>query len=364
MCSWFELPVREDPVGFWLGRVAVGSRRSYGNRLKLFLEWLRLRPSWVGVDGRTLLLRQLDAKDPYEILDLLQEYVQGLEDTANYKKGVYTAVRSFFTHNRCALPQDRGFKVRASKAPVVPKLTVENVCDMVKAANLRDRSVILVKWMSMQDIERTVQIGRDCAEQIVSQMRKGIHPVRIDIPGRKNNNDPYYTFIGKDAVDALVEYFEKERGWPKPREPIWLAKGKVALSNYAFSWLWLQLARRVGLVPKRKGKRGVRYGYGTHDTRDVAKSLLHTHALKDGFDMDVSKFMMGHGSDEHNYDKFYNDQEYVRNQYLIAEPYLNILSGTPTGLSGEEVEKMRRIETEMAELKKTLALLQETMKRE
>jgi flagellar basal body rod protein FlgC len=30
------------------------------------------------------------------------------------------------------------------------------------------------------------------------------------------------------------------------------------------------------------------------------------------------------------YDKFYNDSEYMERQYAIAEPYLNIISGTPT----------------------------------
>jgi hypothetical protein len=30
------------------------------------------------------------------------------------------------------------------------------------------------------------------------------------------------------------------------------------------------------------------------------------------------------------YDKFYNNSEYMEKQYAIAEPYLNIISGTPT----------------------------------
>jgi len=43
--------------------------------------------------------------------------------------------------------------------------------------------------------------------------------VRIDLPGRKiNENDiegEYFTFIDRDAVDALVKYFEERRGWLK-----------------------------------------------------------------------------------------------------------------------------------------------------
>ena len=57
--------------------------------------------------------------------------------------------------------------------------------------------------------------------------------------------------------------------------------------------------------------------------RDLAKSLLHTRAKGDGFDMDCAEFWLGHTVDPLGYDKFFNDFEYVKKQYLIAKKYLN-----------------------------------------
>jgi hypothetical protein len=93
--------------------------------------------------------------------------------------------------------------------------------------------------------------------------------------------------------------------------------------------MWLHQARRIGLIPKKEGKRGCKYGFNPHEMRDIAKSLLHTKAKADGFDMDCCEFWLGHTVDPLGYDKFYNDAEYVRKHYLIAEKYLNILSEQP-----------------------------------
>ncbi len=207
-----------DPVEFWLGRISPRARGGSKSSLVGFLRWLTLRPEWLGVDPRALLLRQAAANDSYALLELLQEYVNGREDLcANSKAFMYNAVRSFFLHNRLPLPSDRAYRIRASKTPVVSRLTLENVADMARNASLRDRSIILVKWQSLLDNARTMWIGEQGAEQIVKQIQGKIHPVRLDLAGRKMglNTRPFFTFIGKDAVDALVEYFEKERGWPE-----------------------------------------------------------------------------------------------------------------------------------------------------
>jgi hypothetical protein len=286
-------------------------------------------------------------------VDLLQEYVTKLPLTLNAKISIYTAVRSFFMHNRCGLPDDRGFKVRGSKAPLPAKLSVEHVRRMVLAANLRDRSVILVKWMGLLDTEKLVWIGQNSAQEIVTQMKEGTHPIRIEIPqGRKNNDQGFFTFIGKDAIDALREYFDKERGWPQGKEPIWLERYGRPLSKAAFNYLWLNLLRRIGLIEKREGPAGTRYGYYAHGTRHQAKSLLHVQAKTDGFDMDCVEWFLGHVVDPLGYDKFHLNKEYVRKQYLIAEPYLNIISR-----QAETTQKQQAQEERISYLEWKLALM-------
>ena len=69
-----------------------------------------------------------------------------------------------------------------------------------------------MKWQATLDNERTVHVGGNLAERVVSQISHGVYPIRLDLPDRKNNNRPWYTFIGKVTQDALGGYFE-ERGW-------------------------------------------------------------------------------------------------------------------------------------------------------
>jgi hypothetical protein len=321
--------------------------------LKQFLGWLNHQSGWVDVNAKALLFRQAEAQDPYELLDLLQTYLAGLDRTRRTKMMIHCAVRSFFMHNRCALPEDRAFKIHSTRQPTTPKLTLNHIQDVVKSAGLRDRSILLVKWQGLLDNTSTVYVGLHQGEQLVSQLRKQIHPVRLDLPKRKNNEQAWWTFIGKDATEALVEYFEKERGWPKTGEPIWLEKtwsGKVKpFSVTAFVPMWLRLVRRIGILPNRKGSKGAKHGYNLHEMRDIAKSLLHTHAKKDGFDMDCCEFWLGHTVDPLGYDKFYQDQEYVRKQYLIAEPYLNIVSNIATDTT-QSKERIQILEESLSEL--------------
>jgi len=133
----------------------------------------------------------------------------------------------------------------------------------------------------------------------------------------------------------LKEYFEKERGYPKPNEPLWLPTKTTRrnkplirpLGKEAMAMNWLSMIRRLGLVPKEEAKStAYRTGIAGHETRDAASSLIHRCKLQ-GFDLDVAEFMKGHVSqiDPNKYDKFYLDKDYVKEQYLIIQPYLNII---------------------------------------
>jgi len=355
--------VPPDPVGFWLGRldsVTAKVHLSYFNR---FMSWLRRQPSWEFASPRDLLIRQIQAEDPYVLLDLVQSYVSSLRCRKATKDRAYSVVRSFFLHNRCALPQDRAFRIHGDQPPVTPRLTVENIIELYHAANLCYKSAIIVKWQGFLDNARLIYVGQHLTEQIVTQIQEGVQPVRLDLPGRKANKydreGTFYTFIGKDAVDALVKYFEEERGWPKPSEPIWLIKSRRALTKSAFEITWLRLLRRLGRIPMRQGHYGSRYGYNPHEMRDVAISLCHTQAKKLGFDMDSAKFFAGQVGqvDPLKYDKFYEDSSYVRDQYLIAETCLNIISMKPTARSPEEEKRTQKLEQDVAALQRDIAEL-------
>lgn len=203
--------VREDPLGFWLSRMRPRSRVCYRSDFKQFMMWLNQQPRWVGVGPRELLFRQLGAEDPFEIVDLLQDFILQRKLRKKSNERVHAAVRSFFDHNRVPLPKAK-FRIPGFKPPVMPNLTLDSVRDIIKAANLRDRSVILVKWMGLLDNEGVTYVGQNLGDHIVEAMKQDATVIRLDIPGRKaqENDRPFYTFIGKDAVDALAKYFEHQ----------------------------------------------------------------------------------------------------------------------------------------------------------
>jgi len=68
--------------------------------------------------------------------------------------------------------------------------------------------------------------------------------------------------------------------------------------------------------------------------------------------MDCAKFWMGHTVHPLGYDKFYNDQEYVRKQYLIAEKYLNIISKPTEQERPDTQERITKLEADFEELRR------------
>ena len=306
--------VPSDPVEFWLLRLDLDSRKVCRSHFNRWMRWLHRQPGWEHVTGRDLIVRQLEAEDAYVLVDLLQAYVGSLVLRKSSKEKAYSVIRSYFRHNRCALPEDPSFRIKGDRPPVEAKLTVQDVVEAAHTATIRYRSIILFKWQSLLDNARIIYANQHCSDQIVKQMQSGVHPVRIDLPGRKEyENDTagrFCTFIGKDALDALTNYFEQERGWPKPGEPLWMEHNGTPLEKATLESTWLRIFRHLGKISKRKGPLGTRYGLNLHEMRDVATSYLHVNAKADGLDMDCVKLWCGQVGeiDPLRYDKFYNDE--------------------------------------------------------
>ena len=113
--------------------------------------------------------------------------------------------------------------------------------------------MILCKWQGFLDNERLIQVSNKCSEQIVSQLKSSKHLIRIDLPGRKSSeNDAegtFFTFNCADLIKCLQSYFENERGWPKPGEPIWLNEYRKAVTKPGFQAAWMRLLRHTGKIP-------------------------------------------------------------------------------------------------------------------
>lgn len=352
-----------DPVEAWMGRLDRNTQVANRSLFNRWMIWLRKQPGWEYVTPRDLLVRQLQAEDQYEVLDLLQRYISSLVMRKNSKWKAYSTVKSFFMHSRCVLPIDPSFKIRGDRPPVQAKLTLADILEAYHAAKSCYRSMILFKWQSFLDNERLIYVNDHCSDEIVKQMQMGICPIRFEVPGRKSSeNDAegtFYTFIGKDAIEALTQYFETERGWPKRGEPLWRQPNGFNIQKESFEMMWLRLFRRMGKIPKRRGPVGSRYGFNLHEMRDTATTHLHVNAKGDGLDMDCIKLWCGQVGqiDPLRYDKFYKEVEYVTDMYKIAEKHLNIVTGKPQEIKNlsKENEQLRndltKITQDLAALK-------------
>jgi len=281
----------------------------------------------------------------YELLDKLQKYILQKNGTYNSLILRYSKLKTFFRRNREALPDDE-FKIQNCREPVQGHLDVEVIRSLLDASDLELRAFYLTLWMGILDQERFYHFNQKCGYELgVHLKEKGVdEPFMIVFPGRKQtrNKTFFHTYIGRDALCAWREYFERVRGYPAKGEAALLDKsgkgyGKISLSRRHF-----RLLEKLNYI-KHGSSDNNRYGYGLHEFRDVARTLLHLQGKKDGLDEVCVEYWMGHITDKNNYDKFYRDKNYTLEQYRIAEKHLNIISGiqsVPTQDTKQIVEQI------------------------
>ena len=366
--------IEEKPFTYWLekywtqdresNRIGVVSRTS---TFRLFMRWLVTQPGYetlagsdLDTQGRELLVRHVQAEDAYVMVDLVERYIQrGMQGKRRKsKQRSLSDIRAFFKKNHAPLPES-DFKVHGDKPPIRSALRPDVVRRMILALDPMYASVVLCKWQGLLDTKRLLWVNQNSSAEIAKQIRGGTRPVSVWLPGRKQyENDPdgdYYTYWGKDAIDGLTNYWDNMRpgGWPKAGEPIWVyrsdrsdIRGKPIRAQ-AFREKWKHQLNRMGIIDTTQPRdSSTRYGFGMHDMRDEAKTLLHVKALRKGLDMDCVKLWMGDigDIDRNKYDKFMRERDYVREQYLIAEPWLNIISNPNPDLAAVENEKTKNMQ--------------------
>ena len=165
-----------DPVGFWLGYVEPVTRPTYRRLLNRWIYWLNTQPGWEHVTARDVLVRYLEAEDPYVVLDLVEIWVRDLQLRKTSKKHALTTIRSYFMHNRCQLPDNPHFRISSQRPNVRGMLTTADVLELCHAAPLRFRSLILFKWQSFIDTARLLYANEHCCDQVVQQIQRGRPP--------------------------------------------------------------------------------------------------------------------------------------------------------------------------------------------
>ncbi|MCD6263170.1 hypothetical protein J7L60_02005 [Candidatus Bathyarchaeota archaeon] len=392
--------VRRHPaVQRWLDRIAPRTRETYLSHIYRYFQWLRENGGeFRDKSPEELIDLQAEAlgRRRYDQLELLQRWILSLDLRVGTKRAMYSAVRSFYAHNRAPLPRDPSFRIRSETPPVEGRLDVEGLRKIVLASNTAYQAVFLIMFQGAMGCSEFEYFNLNSWPEVKPQLEDE-KPIRISLPGRKHGGSyehrPYYTFIGRDAREALKRYLESERGVIREGEPIFINKKGAPIQSENIRKYFSRKAMEVGVIrrftprcpecgdetirsrrrvgPREEGVKGprktkivyicrgcgamflpgdprlsefreeskkVRYGVNPHEMRDLFRSEWETSPAK-GI---VAEFLMGHDVDPNNYNKFFRDEEYVRRQYMTAEPYLNILSEDPRKVSRYEVIEIRR----------------------
>lgn len=264
----------------------------------------------------------------FELVDLVQEYISFKKGTLKSLTTRHSHIRRFFKRNRVGLPDDT-FRVKGNSEPIQECMTVDVIRSLVSAADFGLKAFYLTLWMGLFDQERFIIFNSKYGHALGEHVKKGLdEPFLAEFPGRKNslNRTMFYTFIGRDALSAWREYFERIRGYPGEGEAALLYNNGKPMRKAAIYQKHLRLLEKLHYIKRVKGG-NARYGLNLHGFRDEGKTLLHLQGKRDGLDLECVDFWMGHVTDPNHYDKFYNDKEYTLSHYRIAEKSLNIISG-------------------------------------
>ncbi|TSA49257.1 hypothetical protein D4R47_04120 [archaeon] len=342
-------------VNKWKSKVAKSTYKSYIDHLVRWLKWLETNGGrFAGLSPDELIeaQRQTDNGNEYEILDLVQTWALGLEAWRyTSKQSAYASIRSFFMHNRTELPQDKGFNIRSDTEPTRGLLSAENIRDMVLSSNPVYRAVILSMFQGGLDLSGFIHWNLNGLKDLREQLREEPTLVKIRLPGRKRdrNKTPYYTLIGKDAIDAIVAYLPHR---PDGTAIFYTKSGTLQrpmpISKNCLRLYWIRHLEKIGLIDRSKNTEGKRrrYGYNLHEMRDVRSSLWEKSPAK----VSVSEATMGHRVDPLRYrDRSFNDEKWVRTEYSKAVGFLNIMTDTrPYGLvDGDSIQALQTRVTEL-----------------
>jgi len=387
----------------WLSRVASSTRRRYLDYAHGFFTWVyESGGEFAGKTPAELLDLQdkTSGRDQYRQVDMLQRWVNMQKGALNSKQNMYTAIRSFYAHNRVPLPRDVRFRIRADREPVHAELTFEDLKKIVLASNRRYRAVFLCMFQGFMGEAEFIYLNNHY-EQIKDQLDKGEKRIKIWLPGRKHarNQRTFYTFIGKDAVAALTEYLQTERGPIKDGEPIFLNDQLNPITKENIRRYFHEVAVKTGIIKKpypscpecgaetirkrrRPGPRGqrrwgktyyhctnpkcgaqipaskdyhlprhIRYNVKPHEMRDLARSEWDLSPAKSV----CAEFFMGHDIDPNMYNKIMKlHPEWAEQEYALAEPYLNILTEDPRKVS---VNRVRELEIRLKEASEEIGRL-------
>jgi hypothetical protein len=333
---------------------------------------------------RVLTSNDIDERD--SVLILVEKFIENFKGRRTTKLLLLSNIRSFFEFHRRALPPTRKSWLKSLKndnPKVEGAISPDELQTIVRSlsGDPRKLSMFLVQLQSFGGPRELRIIDNTMGVYIGEQLKAGANSIDLYFrEGRKHSENPWHTYIGREACDALRKWFEV-RGYPTKEKPyIWpslkpqtLGQG---LTESGARQTFDRVASRLGLRPKiGSGKKTDRYGKSIKELRDLALSFSQQAVGKENdmgerFQESSAEYFAGHTIDELGYRKIHAlDAEYRKRQYQLVEPYLSPIANSTNGQIRSRLEetvsdladvkrRQKELEEENVELKKLLKAIE------
>jgi len=281
---------------------------------------------------------QRDNHRSYEFLDLIQGYASQAGKRAGYRRKELSTVRSFFLHNRVALPPDLSFRVRGEVPKVLGTLSVADVKMILASSNAMYRAAFTAMFMGGMGQSELLYWNMNGLESTLEQLDRNARFLRIDLPGRKKRRNlvPYFTIVGRDAIKLLKIYLKEHR----PNgvgDHIFYNQFNEPLQHRTLYEYWKRQTEKLGIITVLKGDTTTRHGKNLHEVRDLFRTRWEKSPAKGV----TAEYLMGHVVDPLEYNKAFRDYDYVLSEYVQAERWLNILSDDPEVIPRAQLDVLR-----------------------
>lgn len=214
------------------------------------------------------------------------------------------------------------------------------------------RSTCLCDWRYGMFRDKLNPAAAPLTVKIVSKREKNDWTVAVDTKLSGYGIGYYYTFVGKEAIQALRDYLEerKKNGWqPRDEDHVFVtegtvehAKGKPVTARHLLNNV-KTAAHQIGLDPST---------VWAHLLRKSFRNVLRRAGLEE----DVCEALMGHTLPNSQGSYFDTaDMEQARDEYESAEPYFSRVDHKKVEQLEEEIPKR---DMEIQSLKIQIARLQ------
>ena len=324
----------------WITQVKESSRVVYLSAMKAYCEFTGLNPKELideAEEDRKKPVRQQGMPEMRlaEFFEwLITEYevkARGKVRRPSGRKGISKmmaltyvgALRSFYRRN--------GFPITSKLPKAAPKpenikrsLSREDVKKLVAhAPTLRDRAIILFMYQGGFDVSTICSLNYG---HVRRELDEGKIPLLVNTVRHKDEVS-YFTFVGRDAVEALIAYLNDRRAKGevlKDNSPLFIKEGAMRgkherLQSYNIQNMLRETALKAGIVTEEELENADLNPCRPHALRSAFSTTLK---LK-GFDPNLVDFMMGHRLP---YGGAYliPPEEKVREMYREVERYLSI----------------------------------------